>query len=143
MLRNLTPPLRSFSMGLYGWLGCITLETCEQCWGAVLVLFGRAGWHGLGLSRCGHTKATCLGVPGWLLGLRLEGSALGSKHKYGCTRSPRLVRLLLPAFVCCRHWPVPHLAAVQAARRAAHLPAHAAAGVSGRPGAARESLCAG
>lgn len=30
MLRNLTPPMRSFSMGLYGWLGCITLETCEQ-----------------------------------------------------------------------------------------------------------------
>ncbi len=29
MLRNLTPPLRTFSMGLYGWLGCITLETCE------------------------------------------------------------------------------------------------------------------
>ncbi|KAI7846308.1 hypothetical protein COHA_000145 [Chlorella ohadii] len=27
MLRNLTPPLRTFSMGLYGWLGCITLET--------------------------------------------------------------------------------------------------------------------
>lgn len=27
MLRNLTPPMRSFSMGLYGWLGCITLET--------------------------------------------------------------------------------------------------------------------
>jgi hypothetical protein len=27
MLRNLTPPMRTFSMGLYGWLGCITLET--------------------------------------------------------------------------------------------------------------------
>ncbi len=32
MLRNLTPPLRTFSMGLYGWLGCITLETCECFW---------------------------------------------------------------------------------------------------------------
>jgi N-acetylneuraminate 9-O-acetyltransferase len=29
VLRNLTPPLRLHSMGLYGWLGCITLETCE------------------------------------------------------------------------------------------------------------------
>ena len=28
-LRNLTPPMRTWSMGLYGWLGCITLETCE------------------------------------------------------------------------------------------------------------------
>ncbi|PSC75701.1 CAS1 domain-containing 1 [Micractinium conductrix] len=27
MLRNVTPPMRSFSMSLYGWLGCITLET--------------------------------------------------------------------------------------------------------------------
>ncbi|EFN56845.1 hypothetical protein CHLNCDRAFT_35000 [Chlorella variabilis] len=27
MLRNLTPQMRSFSMGLYGWLGCVTLET--------------------------------------------------------------------------------------------------------------------
>lgn len=27
MLRNLTPQMRTFSMGLYGWLGCITLET--------------------------------------------------------------------------------------------------------------------
>ncbi len=37
MLRNLTPQMRTFSMGLYGWLGCITLETCE----AVLAA---AGW---------------------------------------------------------------------------------------------------
>lgn len=27
ILRNMTPPLRTFSMRLYGWLGCITLET--------------------------------------------------------------------------------------------------------------------
>ena len=27
MLRNLTPTLRLHAMGLYGWLGCITLET--------------------------------------------------------------------------------------------------------------------
>ncbi len=29
VLRNMTPPLRLWSMSLYGWLGCITLETCE------------------------------------------------------------------------------------------------------------------
>lgn len=29
VLRNITPTLRLHSMGLYGWLGCITLETCE------------------------------------------------------------------------------------------------------------------
>ncbi|GAB4818564.1 hypothetical protein N2152v2_005610 [Parachlorella kessleri] len=27
VLRNMTPPLRLWSMSLYGWLGCITLET--------------------------------------------------------------------------------------------------------------------
>ncbi len=27
LLRNLTPELRLWSMSLYGWLGCITLET--------------------------------------------------------------------------------------------------------------------
>ena len=29
VLRNMTPSLRLWSMSLYGWLGCITLETCE------------------------------------------------------------------------------------------------------------------
>lgn len=29
VLRNLTPPLRQHTLGLYGWLGCITLETCK------------------------------------------------------------------------------------------------------------------
>lgn len=28
ILRNMTPSMRLNSMGLYGWLGCITLETC-------------------------------------------------------------------------------------------------------------------
>jgi hypothetical protein len=37
MLRNLTPQMRTFSMGLYGWLGCITLETCKT-------LSPAAGW---------------------------------------------------------------------------------------------------
>ena len=27
VLRNLTPSMRTVSLGLYGWLGCITLET--------------------------------------------------------------------------------------------------------------------
>ena len=27
VLRNLTPDLRTVNLGLYGWLGCITLET--------------------------------------------------------------------------------------------------------------------
>lgn len=27
VVRNLTPSLRSVNLGLYGWLGCITLET--------------------------------------------------------------------------------------------------------------------
>jgi hypothetical protein len=27
VVRNITPQLRTFSMRLYGWLGCITLET--------------------------------------------------------------------------------------------------------------------
>lgn len=30
LLRNITPSLRLSSMGLYGWLGCITLETCTN-----------------------------------------------------------------------------------------------------------------
>ena len=29
VLRNMTPSLRLNAMGLFGWLGCITLETCE------------------------------------------------------------------------------------------------------------------
>lgn len=29
IVRNITPNLRQHAMGLYGWLGCITLETCE------------------------------------------------------------------------------------------------------------------
>lgn len=29
ILRNITPSFRLHAMGLYGWLGCITLETCE------------------------------------------------------------------------------------------------------------------
>ncbi len=27
VLRNVTPAMRHFSLSLYGWLGCITLET--------------------------------------------------------------------------------------------------------------------
>lgn len=30
ILRNLTPGLRQNTLGLYGWLGCITLETCKM-----------------------------------------------------------------------------------------------------------------
>ena len=91
MLRNLAPPMRSWSMGLYGWLGCITLETCEPpaappaagcacrvccggCgmagwdaprWGpaSVVVGGGRAGKDAAGASRAAANPTT--GPLGW------------------------------------------------------------------------------
>ena len=90
MLRNLTPPMRSFSMGLYGWLGCVTLETCVCAAGVCCLLL-----KGLLLPRL-------------LPFLPLLGSC------WGCCLAGR--RTFAPAAGCLNCWPrcVPAVPAVPA-----------------------------
>ena len=66
MLRNVTPPMRSFSMSLYGWLGCITLETCECCRCALLLVRACIRRSHTWLGGWAPPPRPALPVSGWL-----------------------------------------------------------------------------
>lgn len=96
MVRNLTPPLRLNAMGLYGWLGCITLETCE--------LFNLILFFSFGSDTCCRCRRDGMYISQAPDYFRSLFSQMWRNIIHGC--SPRCPILsLFTSLICCQATP--------------------------------------